>query len=124
MWLLVHSRLDFAGIARSIRGSLPLQRVAGDRSLNGIVSDTTKIDERTLIRCIWDHTSIARRMSWSLSCNTTMVEDGAYCLMVIFDVNMHLIYGEGGESFCSLQLQIIKSSDDQSISAWTPSHCR
>lgn len=44
----------------------------------------------------------------------------AYCLMGLFDVNMPLIYGEGSKAFYRLQLEIMKSSDDQSIFAWIP----
>ena len=43
----------------------------------------------------------------------------AYSLMVIFDVNMPLLYGEGKKAFLRLQLEIIKKSDDESIFAWT-----
>jgi hypothetical protein len=42
----------------------------------------------------------------------------AYCLMGLFDVNMPLLYGEGSKAFHRLQLEIIKSSTDQSIFAW------
>jgi hypothetical protein len=38
--------------------------------------------------------------------------------MGLFDVNMPLIYGEGQKAFYRLQLEIMKSSDDQSIFAW------
>lgn len=100
------------------------REIGSKRSLNKIVSDITKIDERTLIGCTWEHTSIASRMSWASSRNTTRVEDGAYCLMGLFDVNMPLIYGEGGKSFYRLQLEIMKSSNDPSIFAWTPNPYR
>jgi hypothetical protein len=42
----------------------------------------------------------------------------AYCLMGLFDVNMPLLYGEGSKAFYRLQLEIIKSSTDESIFAW------
>ncbi|PMD29259.1 HET-domain-containing protein [Hyaloscypha variabilis F] len=56
--------------------------------------------------------SIAQRMSWASERQTTRVEDMAYCLMGIFDVNMPLIYGEGNKAFTRLQEQIAKDSDD------------
>ena len=63
--------------------------------------------------------SVARRMSWAANRNTTRAEDMAYCLLGIFDVNMPLLYGEGGEkAFLRLQLEIIRQSDDESIFAW------
>lgn len=54
-------------------------------------------------------------MSWASGRVTTRVEDQAYCLMGLFDVNMPLLYGEGKKAFARLQLEIIKSSDDESI---------
>ena len=57
-------------------------------------------------------------MSWASGRNTTRVEDTAYCLMGIFNVNMPLIYGEGGKAFLRLQQQILAESNDQSLLAW------
>ncbi|KAK3373360.1 hypothetical protein B0T24DRAFT_649346 [Lasiosphaeria ovina] len=48
-------------------------------------------------------------------------EDRAYCLLGLFRVNMAMLYGEGGpRAFYRLQEEIMKSSTDQSILAWTP----
>jgi hypothetical protein len=41
--------------------------------------------------------SVAARMSWASNRSTTRPEDMAYCLLGIFDINMPLLYGEGGE---------------------------
>ncbi|KAI0150564.1 hypothetical protein GGR57DRAFT_186006 [Xylariaceae sp. FL1272] len=47
---------------------------------------------------------------------TTRAEDRAYCLMGIFDVNMPLLYGEGGQrAFERLQAEIFNATNDQSI---------
>lgn len=62
--------------------------------------------------------SIATRMSWASQRETTRVEDRAYCLLGIFNVQMPLLYGEGDSAFLRLQLQIIQSSNDMSILAW------
>jgi hypothetical protein len=62
--------------------------------------------------------SVAKTMSWASKRTTTRLEDMAYCLMGLFDVNMPLLYGEGSKAFYRLQLEIIKSSTDQSIFAW------
>lgn len=62
--------------------------------------------------------SIAMRMSWASSRQTTRVEDMAYCLLGLFDVNMPMLYGEGMKAFMRLQKKIIKRSDDESIFAW------
>jgi hypothetical protein len=63
--------------------------------------------------------SVAQRMSWAAKRTTTGPEDMAYSLMGIFDINMPLLYGEGGKkSFLRLQEEIIKVLDDHSIFAW------
>jgi hypothetical protein len=63
--------------------------------------------------------SIAQRMSWASRRQTTRVEDTAYSLMGIFDVNMPLLYGEGIKAFKRLQEEIIRASTDHTIFAWT-----
>ncbi|OJA12257.1 hypothetical protein AZE42_04077 [Rhizopogon vesiculosus] len=62
--------------------------------------------------------SIAERMSWAVGRKTQKIEDRAYSLMGIFGVHMPIIYGEGEKAFRRLQLEIIKSSNDQTIFAW------
>lgn len=62
--------------------------------------------------------SIANRMSWASRRTTTRVEDIAYCLLGIFNVNIPLLYGEGLKAFQRLQEEIIRTSDDQSLFAW------
>lgn len=62
--------------------------------------------------------SVAQRMSWAASRQTSKQEDIAYCLLGIFDINMPLLYGEGSKAFTRLQEEILKVSDDQSIFAW------
>lgn len=62
--------------------------------------------------------SIAQRMSWAAFRRTSRVEDIAYCLLGIFDVNMPLLYGEREKAFSRLQEEIIRSTTDQSVFAW------
>ena len=62
--------------------------------------------------------SIAERMSWASKRSTTRVEDEAYCLMGLFNVNMATIYGEGRQAFQRLQYEIVKQSFDTSLFAW------
>ncbi len=52
--------------------------------------------------------SAAGRMSWAAERETTRVEDAAYSLLGIFDVNMPLLYGEGANVFRRLQEKIIR----------------
>ncbi|KAK8078545.1 hypothetical protein PG996_004715 [Apiospora saccharicola] len=62
--------------------------------------------------------SVAQRMSWAAARTTSRVEDQAYSLMGLFNVNMPMIYGEKEKAFIRLQQQIIASSTDESIFAW------
>ncbi len=64
------------------------------------------------------HFSIAQRMSWAARRTTTRLEDEAYCLMGIFDVNMPTLYGEGRRAFRRLQEEIMRRSVDPSLFAW------
>jgi hypothetical protein len=59
-------------------------------------------------------------MLWAANRQTTRVEDQAYSLMGIFDVNMPLLYGEGPKAFQRLQENIVKQTNDQSILAFCP----
>ncbi|KAG4436434.1 hypothetical protein IFR05_008089 [Cadophora sp. M221] len=65
------------------------------------------------------HYSIATRMSWAAHRQATRIEDRAYCLLGLFDVNMPMLYGEGMRAFGRLQEEIIKRSNDMTIFAWT-----
>jgi hypothetical protein len=37
----------------------------------------------------------AEKMSWAARRQTSRIEDTAYCLMGLFNINMPLLYGEG-----------------------------
>ncbi|KAG4271737.1 hypothetical protein FPRO04_10684 [Fusarium proliferatum] len=88
-------------------------------SLSATVSDVTKIDVATLVKQTWSHVSIAGIMSWASMRQTTRLEDQAYSLMGLFDVNMPLIYGEGPKAFYRLQVEIMKATNDDSLFAWS-----
>ena len=62
--------------------------------------------------------AVAQKMSWAAHRETTRIEDTAYCLLGLFDVNMPLLYGEEEKAFRRLQEEIIKSTADYSIFAW------
>ena len=61
---------------------------------------------------------VAQIISWAAYRTTMRVEDRAYSLMGLLDVNMPMLYGEGKKAFQRLQLEIIRLSNDQSIFAW------
>ena len=62
--------------------------------------------------------SVATRMSWAANRQTSRIEDRAYSLLGIFDVNMPMLYGESHKAFERLQEEIVKTSTDQSVFAW------
>ncbi|KAK3318739.1 heterokaryon incompatibility protein-domain-containing protein [Apodospora peruviana] len=93
-------------------------------TLSAVVSGITHMDDEVLTTGNWDDFSAAQKMSWAAGRQTTRVEDEAYCLMGLFDVNMPLLYGEGNKAFLRLQMEILRVSEDQSIFAWTPAKRR
>jgi hypothetical protein len=109
--LLAPKKLEFYDMSWSYRGSkdtlvqtisdiarIPIEILQGQHALTGY--------------------PIAMKMSWAASRKTTRVEDMAYCLLGIFDVNMPLIYGEGMKAFRRLQEEIVKRKNDLTIFAW------
>jgi hypothetical protein len=89
------------------------------KKFSSIISSITSIDKNALL----SHRppkaySVATRMSWAAYRETTRIEDLAYCLLGIFDVNIPMIYGKGTKSFRRLQEEIISGSNDLTIFAW------
>ncbi|KAF7552553.1 hypothetical protein G7046_g7380 [Stylonectria norvegica] len=66
----------------------------------------------------WKSYSASTKMSWASKRATTRVEDMAYCLLGIFDINMPLLYGERENSFIRLQSEIIKREADHTLFCW------
>ncbi|KIW49903.1 hypothetical protein PV05_11538 [Exophiala xenobiotica] len=83
------------------------------------ISSFTYIPQSVLLGGDLDQESVATRMSWASTRRTTRVEDHAYCLLGIFNINMPLLYGEGERAFIRLQEEIIKVCIDYSLFAWT-----
>ena len=70
--------------------------VGTKESLKGEIAVLTGIPEVILSgKKELDSMSIAQRMSWAAHRKASRIEDGAYCLLGIFDINIPLIYGEG-----------------------------
>jgi hypothetical protein len=83
------------------------------------ITTMTKIDKDSLTGADLEIVSIAKRMSWAANREITRVEDLAYCLLGIFNINMPMLYGEGEHAFQRLQEEIFRSSyKDQSLFAW------
>ncbi|KAK0723401.1 heterokaryon incompatibility protein-domain-containing protein, partial [Lasiosphaeria miniovina] len=72
------------------------------------------LNQAPLHRCC-----VGRRMSWAANRKTTRIEDLAYCLLGLFDVNMPMIYGEGENAFRRLQEAVAMATNDMSLFAWS-----
>jgi hypothetical protein len=84
-----------------------------------LLENVTSIDRQTFqdrwyIRSV----SAAYKFSWMAGRSTTRVEDEAYCLLGLLDINMPLLYGEGDKAFIRLQEAILRNSEDVSLLAW------
>jgi hypothetical protein len=89
------------------------------KKLCRLVSKITQIPELVLQdRIHLKSIGVAQRMSWAANRQTTRLEDIAYCLLGLFDVNIPVLYGEGEKAFLRLQEEILRVSDDQSLFAW------
>ena len=93
------------------------QQFGTKKTLSSEISAATKIKPEHVINKA--SACVATKMSWLSRRETSRIEDLAYCMLGLFDVNMPLLYGEGAKSFVRLQLEIIKRSSDDSIFAWT-----
>ncbi|KAI1337202.1 heterokaryon incompatibility protein-domain-containing protein [Xylariaceae sp. FL0016] len=63
--------------------------------------------------------SVAQKLSWAATRECTRVEDVAYSLLGLLNINMPLLYGEGEKAFKRLQEEILKGTDDSTLLAWT-----
>ncbi|KAF7528769.1 hypothetical protein G7054_g10074 [Neopestalotiopsis clavispora] len=99
-------------------------------SLRNKISDVTGIELKVLDGADINTIPIGRRMSWVSSRKSsglvaprtaTCIEDEAYSLLGLFEVNMPLLYGEKRNAFKRLQEAILETVDDPSIFAWDSS---
>ncbi|KAF8469940.1 heterokaryon incompatibility protein-domain-containing protein [Kalaharituber pfeilii] len=88
-------------------------------SLMKAVSEVTGIASGVLLVSYSRTVSVGERLSWAAGRKTTKVEDLAYSLLGLLQVKMPVLYGEGTHAFVRLQQELIKTSDDQTIFAWT-----
>lgn len=95
-------------------------RVSSKLESRSLIARSTGIDSFVLQdSSMLSSVLVARRMSWAAKRNTTRAEDMAYCLLGIFDINMPMLYGEGGhKAFLRLQEEIAKQTVDLSLFAW------
>ena len=92
------------------------------RSLENLICSATAIDRNNLLHFgrndNYPRASVAQIMSWAARRETTRLEDRAYSLMGLFDINMPLLYGEGMKAFRRLQEMILRQTSDESLFAW------
>jgi hypothetical protein len=87
-------------------------------SLTVTIHGITKIPEDILRNRPRSDYCVADIMSWAAGRETTRLEDTAYSLMGLFNINIHLLYREGGRAFFRLQDEILKTTGDYSLFAW------
>ncbi|KAF6813381.1 hypothetical protein CMUS01_12847 [Colletotrichum musicola] len=88
-------------------------------SFCALLANITGVSEQVLVgTTLLTDVSVANKMRWAAMRQTTRLEDTAYCLLGLFNVNMPLLYGEGVRAFVRLQEQILRETDDQSIFLW------
>lgn len=86
-----------------------------------LLSSFTSIDEAVLENSDALATILnSTKMTWAAGLSADPVEDAAYSLLGIFNVNMPIMYGEGVNSFLRLQEEILKHTNDYSLLAWKP----
>ncbi|KAK6951337.1 hypothetical protein Daesc_007871 [Daldinia eschscholtzii] len=83
-----------------------------------LLSDITNIPKKALDTGDFSKFCAAARLAWAAKRKTTRIEDVAYSLLGLLEVNMPLLYGEGEKAFLRLQEEIIKSRNDDSLLAW------
>ncbi|OAL54538.1 HET-domain-containing protein, partial [Pyrenochaeta sp. DS3sAY3a] len=99
--------------------SMDWQKLGSRIDLANTVSVATGIDIKILQNTRHlDSASVAEKMSWAATRETTRIEDVAYSLMGLFGVSMPTLYGEGMRAFRRLQLEIMQSTNDHTIFAW------
>jgi len=104
--LLAPAKVQFHNATWRSRGFKQDRRVVPELSRVTGVSEQVLQDgsENSLSRVC-----LAQRMSWAAHRETSRVEDISYCLLGIFQVNMPLLYGEGGRAFYRPQQEIIRT---------------
>ena len=94
-------------------------RIGNKMALAWLLHEITGVPSQVLTRKVHFYdVSVAERMAWASKRMTTRIEDEAYALMGLFNVNMPTIYGEGRRAFRRLQEEIMKQSFDPSLFAW------
>jgi Heterokaryon incompatibility protein (HET) len=79
------------------------------RTLEQTIHEITSIPIEALRGAPLDQFPVHERVRWQEQRQVTIEEDRAYCLLGIFEVFMHPLYGEGKNAFVRLNDEIAKS---------------
>ena len=104
------------------------KQIGSRESLLPLIVEITKINASYFTLGNLNQFSAAQKLSWAAGRSTTRLEDEAYCLLGLFDINMPLLYGEGRRAFQRLQEEILRQFEHDSlfahrapeILAWSP----
>ncbi len=94
------------------------ENIATRASFASILEYITGVPDRVLRGGSISEYCVLEKMSWARNHKTTRIEDVAYSLLGLFEINMPLLYGEGNKAFVRLQEEILKSCGDYSLFAW------
>lgn len=106
---------EFLAPSRSLFYDESWRWIGSREDLSGSIEEVTGIKDEFLRAesrrvPIKERVSVSKKMSWLARRETSRVEDMAYCMLGLFDVNMPLLYGEGEKAFMRLQLGIISKA--------------
>ncbi|KAK8876865.1 HET-domain-containing protein [Apiospora arundinis] len=95
-------------------------RCLGTKSSLGWRIEAVTGIELEYLNALFPHkANVSKKMSWAAERNTARVEDEAYSLLGLFDINMPLIYGEGKKAFKRFQEEILRRNpEDHTLFAW------
>ena len=83
------------------------------------MEEATGVSARALMALRPGLDDIREKLCLASTRETTFVEDAAYSLLGIFSTTLPVVYGEGDQALGRLLAQLLASSGDTSILAWT-----
>ena len=83
------------------------------------MEEATRVSTRALMALRPGLNDVREKLRLASTRQTTRVEDAAYSLLGIFSMPMGVVYGEGDKALGRFLAQLLTSSGDTSILAWT-----
>jgi len=83
------------------------------------MEEATGVSAQTLMALHPGLEDIREKLCLASQRETTLVEDAAYSLLGVFSASLPIVYGEGDKALGRLLAQLLTSSGDTSILAWT-----